>query len=349
MYNFNGFAPNISFFGACNSFNGFKSHFPQIFDPQKFTRIFILKGGPGTGKSSLMRSVGAYYARLGLYTEAIYCSSDPTSLDGIIVKRSGQCIAIIDGTSPHATEARYPGLIEKTTNLENSINSSILSGSRDRILELNRKKSEGYRNGYLALSGCGEIFKIIKAELSVFSRNIAAELSAKYGFKECNQHKNTTTPTIRIESSFSKFGANSLNRNDENKTVISVGTTPLMGGIILHTLYTNYLCGDSNLTICPSPLSSDLIDRIYTKDYIFETSFGSYPTIEIDSMLPYTDRLSDAIECYNKALELARSMFSYASDMHFALEDIYKRSMDFENNERIHDEIIKEMNTLLGI
>ena len=45
------------FFAAANSFNGFVSYFDCIFDSKDFSKIYVLKGGPGTGKSSLMRSV----------------------------------------------------------------------------------------------------------------------------------------------------------------------------------------------------------------------------------------------------------------------------------------------------
>ncbi len=349
MYNFNGFAPEISFFGACNSFDGFKSYFPQIFNPQKYTRIFILKGGPGTGKSSLMRSVGAYYSRLGLYTEAVYCSSDPSSLDGVIVKYQGVNIAIIDGTSPHATEAKYPGVIEKTTNLEESIDSTILKSSKGTILELNRKKSEGYKNAYLALAACGRIFSIFNGELLAIGRNIAAELANRYGLSKKENDKNAIASPIRIESSFSKFGITSIKQNDESKSVISVSTNHLFGGIVLKALYNEYLYNDNDLIVCPSPLSTDLIDRIYTSEYIFEISLDSPPSIDIDSLFPLKGELSDAMECYIKALDLAQSYLSYASQMHFALEDIYKRSMDFENNERIYEKIIAQMNILLGI
>ena len=45
------------FFGACNSFHGFKSFFGEIFKRKDFTRIYVIKGGPGTGKSSFMKKI----------------------------------------------------------------------------------------------------------------------------------------------------------------------------------------------------------------------------------------------------------------------------------------------------
>ncbi len=350
MYNFNGFSPEISFFGACNSFEGFKSMFPTIFEPKKYSRIFILKGGPGTGKSSLMRSVGAYYSRLGFCIDAIYCSSDPSSLDGVIIKKGEYKIAIIDGTSPHATEAKFPGLIERTTNLEESINSSVLELSRELILDLNKRKAKGYTNAYLALASCGHLFSIIKDEISELSRNITADISKTYHLDSVNRDKSNNGASLRLESSFSKFGLTSLKENEENKKVVSLGHNPILCGIVLKMLCADYLSSDDIITICPSPLSSEMIDRVYTKDYVFECcDDNDSPTIDLDSLCSPSPFALEVMACYNKCLDIARSWMVYASEQHFALEDIYKRSMDFENNERIYEKIICEMNTILGI
>ena len=61
----------------------------------------ILKGGPGCGKSTFMRRVGAAMERAGERVVYINCSGDPDSLDGaIFLDRNA---AIVDGTSPHGT------------------------------------------------------------------------------------------------------------------------------------------------------------------------------------------------------------------------------------------------------
>ena len=87
-----------SFLGA-NTPNGFHSLFGQLYNPYKDSRMYIIKGGPGTGKSSFMKKVAKAASSLALDTEQIFCSSDPDSLDGVIVPQLGLCIA--DGTAPH--------------------------------------------------------------------------------------------------------------------------------------------------------------------------------------------------------------------------------------------------------
>ena len=48
---------NEKYFAAANSYKGFKSYFDRIFAPEQFDRIYIIKGGPGTGKSSIMKNI----------------------------------------------------------------------------------------------------------------------------------------------------------------------------------------------------------------------------------------------------------------------------------------------------
>ena len=51
--------PKICFFLGANSPSGFYSLYDQLIDPAQARDILILKGGPGCGKSSLMKRVAA--------------------------------------------------------------------------------------------------------------------------------------------------------------------------------------------------------------------------------------------------------------------------------------------------
>ena len=44
-------------FAASNSSSGFKSYYHEIFDKREHKRIYVIKGGPGTGKSRFMNEV----------------------------------------------------------------------------------------------------------------------------------------------------------------------------------------------------------------------------------------------------------------------------------------------------
>ncbi|MBC8546753.1 hypothetical protein H8711_07370 [Clostridiaceae bacterium NSJ-31] len=92
--------PTVEFFLGANTPQGFVSRFDQLADPEDGWRKFVIKGGPGTGKSSLMKKLAAELSGRCDRMELIHCSSDVDSLDAVIVHNIKASIA--DGTPPHA-------------------------------------------------------------------------------------------------------------------------------------------------------------------------------------------------------------------------------------------------------
>lgn len=91
--------PHIQYFLGANSPTGFYSLYDHLLPPQEARAIYILKGGPGCGKSTLMRKIGGWAEEIGLAAEYVLCSGDPDSLDAIVLPTQG--VAIVDGTAPH--------------------------------------------------------------------------------------------------------------------------------------------------------------------------------------------------------------------------------------------------------
>jgi len=87
------------FFLGSNSAQGFYSLYDDLTDRGEF--LWILKGGPGCGKSSFMKKIGEAASAAGLEVEYIQCSGDPGSLDA--VKIPALKTAYMDGTAPHGT------------------------------------------------------------------------------------------------------------------------------------------------------------------------------------------------------------------------------------------------------
>ena len=53
------------FFAASNSERGFVSYFPENFRGRRTDRCYIIKGGPGTGKSRLLSELGEAAEKVG--------------------------------------------------------------------------------------------------------------------------------------------------------------------------------------------------------------------------------------------------------------------------------------------
>ena len=63
-----------------NTYKGFHSFFNYIINKEEANRIICIKGGPGTGKSYLMKRVAAFFLDKGYSVEYNHCSSDEKSL-----------------------------------------------------------------------------------------------------------------------------------------------------------------------------------------------------------------------------------------------------------------------------
>ncbi len=92
-----------TFLGA-NSAKGFASLYPSFTENN---RTIIIKGGPGSGKSSIMKRFAAKALKENFFVEYCYCSSDADSLDAIRIPEKSLCV--VDGTAPHLLEPRFPG------------------------------------------------------------------------------------------------------------------------------------------------------------------------------------------------------------------------------------------------
>ncbi len=147
--------PQVRYFLGANSPHGFYSLYNQLIDPARAESIYILKGGAGCGKSSLMKRVAAQMEAAGLSVEYIYCSGDIDSLDAILIPEKKS--AVIDGTAPHIVEPQYPGLVEHYVNLERCYHTKELAPLRREIMELISGYKSCYSRAYHCLNAVAEI------------------------------------------------------------------------------------------------------------------------------------------------------------------------------------------------
>ncbi len=133
-----------NYYAGGNTARGFYSLFES--NLQGLERLFILKGGPGTGKSSLMKSIGQEWADKGFNLEYIHCTSDNHSIDGVIIPKLR--VGIVDGTTPHVIEPKAPGVIEEYINLGSGWDSKALASKKEEILHLNELISQSFAEAY---------------------------------------------------------------------------------------------------------------------------------------------------------------------------------------------------------
>jgi len=131
----------ITFFLGANSGGGFASLYDQLLD-HGFSDLAIIKGGPGCGKSSLMRAVAAAAEAQGREVHYIRCSGDPDSLDGVILPDVNK--AYVDGTAPHVLEPRYTAVHERYLDLSPFYDLALVKAERGAIV----RACDAYRDAY---------------------------------------------------------------------------------------------------------------------------------------------------------------------------------------------------------
>ncbi len=133
------------FFPGGNTCLGFFSLHDSLFLPEP-RRVFIIKGGPGTGKATFMGQVAAEARRRGYDLELHWCSSDPASLDAVVVPALG--LVVLDGTAPHTRDPSYTGACEEILNFGEYWDTGFLRAHREEVVALTRRVSSLFAAAY---------------------------------------------------------------------------------------------------------------------------------------------------------------------------------------------------------
>lgn len=129
-------------FPGGNTTEGFFSYYEYILGQKEANRIICLKGGPGVGKSTFMRSIAEHFLEKGESIDFMWCSSDPDSLDGVVLKQ--RKIAIIDATRPHMVDPVNPGAVDNIVHLGEFWNGEALKNVRVMLWKATGKLRVGF-------------------------------------------------------------------------------------------------------------------------------------------------------------------------------------------------------------
>ena len=141
------------FFLGASTPGGFVSRYDQLGSPEDGWRQYLIKGGPGTGKSTLMKRVARQLDRRCGPIQYIHCSSDVDSLDALVLPQAR--VAVCDATPPHVLEPQYPGAFENVVAITDCWDRELLYSRREEILSLSRTIARCHEGCIRFLSGVG--------------------------------------------------------------------------------------------------------------------------------------------------------------------------------------------------
>lgn len=145
----------IHFFAGANTARGFYSCFEDILPVSQRRRMYFIKGGPGVGKSTLMKRVGAHAEEKELPVEYFHCSSDPDSLDGVSLPQQG--IGLMDGTAPHVYDPVVPGARDTLISLGDHLDEQALRPHAREIADVQKNISARFARCYRYLAAAREV------------------------------------------------------------------------------------------------------------------------------------------------------------------------------------------------
>lgn len=355
------------YFAAANSSGGFVSWFDEIFAPEDFERIFLIKGGSGTGKSTLMKRIASRACELGCECEYFYCSSDPDSLDGLLIDRAeNRPIGLIDATAPHTRDPKLPGAVEEIVNLGEYWDEKLLQASREQILELVRAKSALYTRGYEFLFAAGEISKMLRFEARGFvnmtkmqaaaDRLISQRLSALRKDRITHRADDDHRVKIRGVGAISSKGIVQFDSYRDCKFLCAVRDSMSTAELMLDALMDAAKRAQLDIIRAPMPLEPEFSEAIAIPELEMSAVISDREEnddVKLLNMERFIDRgafdssdkrrRKQLSRCRSELIDSAFFEFSKVSRLHSRLEAIYISAMDFERLNDLTDRLIERI------
>ncbi|KUO50353.1 MAG: hypothetical protein APF76_11645 [Desulfitibacter sp. BRH_c19] len=181
---------HVHIFAEASTADGFISYIDSVLSGLR--KIYILTGGTHKLKSDYLIETADFLNNKGIPIEFIMCGIDHEKVDGIIIPPIRT--AIIDGSYPHKYEARYPGVVEETINLEECWDKDVLDKDREEIVDLTNKVMNTMEKGTRYLKTAREIHNHWEQLYVVGLRHDAAN---KKAHKVINEIFKDVGPKIR--------------------------------------------------------------------------------------------------------------------------------------------------------
>ncbi|MDD2585311.1 MAG: PRK06851 family protein [Syntrophomonadaceae bacterium] len=353
-------------FPGGNTCYGFYSLYDYMAYPETDYKI-ILKGGPGVGKSFFMKHMGEYFEREQFDLEYHWCSSDPDSLDGIVVGQQKVCI--LDGTAPHIVDPRFPGAVDEIINLGQFLDREKLRLVRQEIIKLSENVSWCFNKAYGRLKETSLAFQEWE---SYYSRAIDIPAVNRNILALAEDFLSNCTPTYKkprhlFAGAITPAGIVTKVKSiiDSDYSLFAIQGSPGTGvkSLFDHILQISSLRG-IYVEVFHNPFDPNYIDIILLPETRLalvncSTTIVNYAEqltsrknkrfldfnqfIEKASIEPYQKSITSAEERVKSGLLAAVSLIKTAHQYHDELESYYVDAMDFEALGQLRENLLETL------
>ncbi len=355
------------FFAAANSKDGFVSYFDDIFLSEECERLYILKGGPGVGKSTFMKKTALEAEKMGCTVSRFFCSSDTHSLDGIIIHEKG--ISVIDGTRPHTREPVMAGVQEIIINLGVCWDTQKLYGYSSPVKALNELKNQYYDRAYSMLNSKNNMCRCVD---SVFSKHILVEKLDKCSSQLCSAIQKSSRASgqgrafYRLTDAVSCTGKVHLSSFEDSAEYCIFLKEPLdcldVSSLLLQRLSQKLSEKGTDMLVSKNPLDTSKINGLfvcgtntaivpYNKQEVEKCDRASKPCKIINTQRfiekPLLTTLKKEARFYSKnsILHEKQALFCLerCGSIHQSLEEIYGKCTNYDMVEELTDYWIEKI------
>lgn len=349
-----------SYFLGANSPSGFYSLYDELSDPNRMTALYILKGGPGCGKSTLMKRVARHAEAAGLDTQLILCSGDPDSLDAVLLPQKG--IAVVDGTAPHVVEAHCPGAVETYIDLSRFYDHEALQSVKQDLISVTAEYKGHYKQAYRCLGAAGELRRNLME--SADSPELRQKLQKRAKGIIGRELKRTSSGTGQLERRFlsavtHKGPVHLWDTVSAQATrVYELSDSHGLAHHLLSPILSAALASGHTAVACPDPMAPDRLVHLILPElslaFVTSTTDAPWPhrayrRLRLDAMaeenlqqvsrprLRFTRKVAEALT------DDGIANLGLAKEAHDRLEALYNPHVDFDGVTAVADRLAKQI------
>jgi hypothetical protein len=348
----------VKFFLGANSKDGFYSLYDDFVSPECGDFLWVIKGGPGSGKSSFMKKIASAAEDNGLEVEYIHCSADPDSLDGIYIPEKK--VAYVDGTAPHVQEPKYPGIRDQYLDLGAFYRTDEMAHLLPEITELKKKYKALYDRAYASLAAAAAVSiegyptiageKEHKTVLRRASGAAAREFGKKTGGAGRLRRRFLSAITCKGRIFLEKTIDSLCDR------VYTLDNEYGLADLYLSRIIQEATRRGVDCILCPDPLCPEKMEALLVPDlrlgfvtissrrgYVGE----AYRHIRLDAIIPserireVRPRFRSASKLWEELIQEAVNTLSEAKVIHDQMEELYNPYLDFSKLYELADKHIE--------
>jgi Mrp family chromosome partitioning ATPase len=350
-------------FPGNNTPSGFFSYYDYIL-PKDATKIFVIKGGPGVGKSTFMTGIARDMVDLGYDAEIHHCSADNGSIDGVVFPAIG--VGILDGTWPHVVDPRAPGAVDEIIWLGEFWDEAAVRAHKQEILDAQKGVESVFTRAYRYLKAAQVVYGDWEAtnveSLALGMTNLLAQRIIDEAFQGLPVSPKPGTERRLFASAITPDGmVNYLNTIVApcSKRYVIEGDPGTGKSFLLEKVKIAALDRGFFTEVYYCPLHPGKVEHVIVRDLglaltksIEPHTYVPGPTDVIIDMNQCRDegvlrahqpQVERAREEFDRLFNLAISYISQAKKYHDAMERFYAPNMDFSGIERLRKRIMQRI------